>query len=427
MNSAFAAGAVSGKVIVAPYGDATIRLPKTNAAVSIELPVTDKKITVAYAYAAEAGEKPATLSITAPSTDNLVLEVPETTVTLNGATYKEVSAMTADNTLIVAEGATIQKLTVLKGNVEIYGKVVEFVKAAGVASTYTLHITTAERLAELAKEVNTGACNYDIVLLDSDIDLENKAWTPIGSTQYNQFTKIFDGQNHTISNLSINNPYGKNVGLFGFTKTGEVKNLIVNNASVTGDLSVGVVAGSPYTTKYSNIKVTGLVKVTGYSYVGGILGKNAYANLTDLTIDAYKGSFVKADSEAYRTYVGGIIGFMGEGAQVVSNARSNIDVIGSTCDVGGITGIAHYGNSFRNCVCTGNVTLENATDAGDHLEIGGIAGVWHDQTGKTVTFTDCSFTGTLKTALKGVDKSADVATRTASRVANTKKTAQANS
>lgn len=409
LNDAFAAGVVNGKVFTAPYADAIIFLPKTDAAVSIELPITDKTITIKYAYAAEANQKPATLSITAPSTDNLVLELPETTVTLNGEIYKEVSAKTADNTLIVAAGTTVQKLNVLKGNVEVYGNVVEFVKDNKVVSTYTLHIATAERLAELATEVNKGACNYDIIMLDNDIDLENKAWTPIGK-EANVFSKIFDGQNHTISNLTINNSWGNDIGLFGFTKKGEVKNLTINNATVKGYLDVGVVAGTPYTTKYTNIKVTGLVKVNGYSYVGGMFGKNAYANLTNLTIDADEGSYVKAASGASgRSYVGGIVGFMGEGAQVVSDVQSNIDVIGSTCDVGGITGMAHYGNTFRNCVCTGNVTLENAPEAGYELEIGGIAGVWHDQTGKTVTFTNCSFTGTLKTALNGEDKSADVA------------------
>ena len=57
-------------------------------------------------------------------------------------------------------------------------------------------------------------------------------------------------------------------------------------------------------------------------------------------IRADKGSYVKAQSETYRTYVGGVVGFMGEGNNVLSNVESNIDVIGSTCDVGGITGIA---------------------------------------------------------------------------------------
>ena len=171
---------------------------------------------------------------------------------------------------------------------------------------------------------------------------------------------------------------------------------------------MGVVAGTPYTSKYTDITVCGDVYVNGYAYVRGVFGKNAYANLTDITVDVNEGSYVKARSYGYRTYVGGVVGFMGEGNQIVSNVKSNIDVFGSTCDVGGITGIAHYGNQFINCVCTGNVTLENARDAGDHLEIGGIAGVWLNTDGQKVTFTNCSFTGKLSTTLNGVDKTADL-------------------
>lgn len=100
---------------------------------------------------------------------------------------------------------------------------------------------------------------------------------------------------------------------------------------------------------------------------------------------------------------------MGEGNIIVSNISSNIDVIGSTCDIGGITGIAHYGNTFENCVSTGNVTLENAQDEGDHLEIGGIAGVWMNSDAGKVTFTNCRFEGTLSSSLNGVDKSEEVA------------------
>ncbi len=81
-----------------------------------------------------------------------------------------------------------------------------------------------------------------------------------------------------------------------------------------------------------------------------------------------------------------------------------LPVIGSTIDVGGIVGIAHYGNSFIDCSSSGDVTITNAADASDVEEIGGIAGVWHNQNGTTVTFKDCVFTGTLKTNItEGVD------------------------
>ena len=167
---------------------------------------------------------------------------------------------------------------------------------------------------------------------------------------------------------------------------------------VSGRLNVGAVAGTPYTTKYTNINLTGHVEINGMSYVGGVFGKNVYANITGVTVDVDEKSYVKAVSTengtAYRTYVGGVIGFMGEGGHTVSDVTSNINVIGDVCDVGGITGIAHYGNNFKNIVCTGTVTNTNK-DAAEAKETGGIAGVWHNY-GSAVTFEECYFDGTVE-------------------------------
>ncbi len=273
----------------------------------------------------------------------------------------------------------------------------------------TVQISSASAMSAFAVMVNNGETfeNYTVTL-NADIDLNYQPWTPIG-TSTNAFKGNFDGNGYKISNLKAGTDSQSNVGLFGYTTDGTIKDIHIHNAEIKGYLNVGVVAGTPYTTEYSDIKVTGLVKVEGYAYVGGMFGKNAYANLTNLTIEADEGSYVRAESENYRTYVGGVVGFMGEGGHSVSNVVSNIDVYGSTCDVGGITGIAHYNNKFINCSCTGKVTLENAQDPGDHLEIGGIAGVWHNENGTTVTFTNCSFTGTLSTSLNGVDCSEEIA------------------
>ena len=276
-----------------------------------------------------------------------------------------------------------------------------------------IEINSVGNLRTLAAEVNSGnTMSKWNVALKADLDLENKSWTPIGNASY-AFQGIFDGENHTISNLYINTPNNSNVGLFGHTTDGEVKNLTVNNATVKGYLEVGTVAGTPYTSKYNNITVTGNVKVDGFSYVGGMLGKNLYVSADNLTVNVNKGSYVSANSieygVEYRTYVGGVVGFMGEGGHKVSNVTSNIDVIGTTCDAGGITGIAHYGNKFENCVATCNVSLTNAAEA-LYSEIGGIAGVWHNNDGSTVTFTNCSFTGTLS-SVRG-DKTYDVSGNT---------------
>ncbi|MBQ8764906.1 MAG: hypothetical protein IJZ12_03175, partial [Clostridia bacterium] len=240
--------------------------------------------------------------------------------------------------------------------------------------------------------VNAGdTYNGKYVKLAADIDLKDEAWTPIA-----KFEGVFDGDNKTISNLVVNGGRNKDQGFFAVTMGGEIKNITFNNAKVTGRLDVGVVSGTPYTSKYTNIKVTGHVEVNGMAYVGGVGGKNAYADWTDITVDVDESSYVKAIStengSAYRTYVGGVIGFMGEGSHTVKNVTSNINVIGDVCDIGGIVGIAHYGNNFENVKCTANVTNTN-TDSAKSAQTGGIAGVWHNEKGYTVTFTNCNFTG----------------------------------
>ena len=244
------------------------------------------------------------------------------------------------------------------------------------------------------------------IVLDKDIELGGQEWTPIG-TSANPFKGTFDGNGHIIKNLVVTGGSESNKGLFGYTTNGEVKNLTIQDAKVSGRLNVGVVAGTPYTTKYTDITVKGHIEVNGLAYVGGVGGKNAYADWTNITVDVDETSYVKAHSiengTAYRTYVGGVVGFNGEGGHSFKNITSNINVEGSTCDVGGLFGIAHYDNKFENCVCSGNVEIYAAEEADEAQEIGGIAGVWHNQNGTTVTMTDCEFTGTLATNIEGVE------------------------
>lgn len=292
-------------------------------------------------------------------------------------------------------------------------------------------IDSLDQLKFFRDAVNDGnSFNGQTVKLTVSINLNNEEWAPIGKSG-KPFRGTFDGNGNTVSNLYINTPTQNDVGFFGYTSVGEIKNLTIKNANVTGYLDVGAVAGTPYTSKYTNITLTGDVKIQGFSYVGGMFGKNVYADLTNLTIDATEGSYVTADSVenglAYRTYVGGVIGFMGEGNTVVKNVTSNINVSGSTCDVGGITGIAHYNNSFVNVTCTADeVVLVNAVDEGDQLEVGGIAGVWHNKANTTVQFINCTVENTqIKSTLNGVEQ--DVSANTVSGKAYNAETATSGS
>ena len=254
-------------------------------------------------------------------------------------------------------------------------------------------IKNIEDLRFFRDSVNAGttyAGKY--VVLTADVDLAGEEWAPIGNSS-NAFKGIFDGANHTVSNLVITG-YKSDVGFFGFTTDGEIKNLTINNAQVSGRLNVAVVAGTPYTSKYTNITVTGHVEVNGMAYVGGVGGKNAYANWTNITVNVDSTSYVKANSTEngtnYRTYVGGVIGFNGEGNHLFKDITSNIKVIGNIRDIGGIFGIAHYDNRFENITFNGSVEAPEGAK-----EVGGIAGVWHNQANTTVTFTNCDSNGSV--------------------------------
>ena len=243
-------------------------------------------------------------------------------------------------------------------------------------------------------------------VLSQNINLDNHDWTPIGSSA-NPFKGTFNGNGKIISNLVVQGGSSSDMGLFGATRDGEIKNFIIENANVSGRLNVGVVAGTPYTSKYTDITVKGHVEVNGMAYVGAVGGKNAYADWTNITVNVDETSYVNANSvengTAYRTYVGGVVGFNGEGGHKFKNITSNIDVKGSTCDVGGLFGIAHYSNQFENCVCKGNVEIYDAEEAEEAQQIGGIAGVWHNATDYTVTFTNCRFDGELQTNIENLD------------------------
>lgn len=269
-----------------------------------------------------------------------------------------------------------------------------------------VEISSVAGLKHFAKVVNNGnKMQGKTVKLTANLDLNNEPWEPIGNTDTKSFNGVFDGGNHVISNLLVEGSVNTSAanayhGLFGCTANGEVKNLTINNARVTGGLEVGAIVGRPYTSKMTNLTLTGDVQVSGLSYVGGMLGKNAYANLTNLTVNVSPGSRVEAQSEDLMTYVGGVVGFMGEGNITVSNVISNIDVCGSTAGIGGIAGNIHYGNTFSNCsVAEGTEVKMTAANPKYHpfdtMQIGGIAGLWVNAGNTDCAISDCVFAGSL--------------------------------
>lgn len=116
-NEAFENGATSVKIESVTEAT-TISLPQVQESTAIILPETEAEVTIKYPE--NATEVPAELNISIPegSVENIILNVPNTTVYINGQ-LTSLSAATADNTLYVKAGANIGSLEIIKGNVVI--------------------------------------------------------------------------------------------------------------------------------------------------------------------------------------------------------------------------------------------------------------------------------------------------------------------
>ena len=85
-------GATDITVTTAPTTVATVEIPHTLTAeqaakeITITLPETDQQVTLAYTTE-QSGQAPEAVNITVPTTDKLIINLPKSTVTLNGTRY----------------------------------------------------------------------------------------------------------------------------------------------------------------------------------------------------------------------------------------------------------------------------------------------------------------------------------------------------
>lgn len=195
-----------------------------------------------------------------------------------------------------------------------------------------------------ADDLNAVRLNLDAnYVLGKDIDLkcysrrEEEGWEPIGTDFENGFNGIFDGQNHTISNLYINTD-NDNIGLFGFVaynegKTIEIKNLILKDVNITGNQNVGSIAANfAMYAIISNVHSSGTIN--GESYVGGLVGKNTYGGFNSIGGDLNFSSFT-GQINSSGAYAGGLIG---RNFGNIENSNSNIIINSNGDNVGGIVG-----------------------------------------------------------------------------------------
>lgn len=148
-------------------------------------------------------------------------------------------------------------------------------------------ISTAEQLYRIHDDLTS---HY---ILISDIDLSAyENWTPIGAFQSLSdapedaevphpdyaFTGTFNGDGHTISNLTVSSDAPMGAGLFGCaagTENGAayIRNFTLKNVNVSGFYLVGGAVGLQFMNcPVSDIHLVGENTLTGMQGIGGIVG-----------------------------------------------------------------------------------------------------------------------------------------------------------
>ena len=186
------------------------------------------------------------------------------------------------------------------------------------------------------------------------------------------FTATFEGNGHAILNLYINRSAENNVGLFGYTTSPSLSNLMLagSNMQVSGNGRVGALAGWASNSTINNILVRGTVQ--GGDATGALAGYALYSEI--------RRCYSSADASG-GTSTGGLVG---------SLDSSDIDLSGATGSVSGnyqVGGLAGYQK--------GSITQSYATGAVDAKgqRVGGLVGDLYSSFGRASRITDSYASG----------------------------------
>ena len=317
-----------------------------------------------------------------------------------------------------------------------------------------IHIYTVAELKWIADKVNNDGNTFDgyTIYLENNLDFgaretsgtwentENEVlkWTAIGKQKDIPLKATFEGNNHIIKGVYINDETNFN-GIFG--NSSSILNLTVKNSYIKGGTCSGTVVGAVRSGTIENChninstvelydecrgvggvagQVKGVIKnctniggrvvgkkdANGYTLTGGVVGTLATGG--SQAIDCYNTGNVTGEGDyvggvvgganpsstvqdCYNTgnvtgkgnFVGGVVGF-GKSSSTVQDCYNTGDVTGEGNDVGGVVGVAYTSSTVQDCYNTGNVT-------GEGVNVGGVVGGG----GSSLTVQDCYNTGNV--------------------------------
>ncbi len=287
---------------------------------------------------------------------------------------------------------------------------VSITNSGGSVTNYML-VNDANDLSDVSNA--SSSWNKDFAL-NTSIDASSlKNFTPIGNSGTN-FTGIFNGQNYTISNLSIDQPSTDDVGLFGATNGATLENMYLQNINVIGQNYVGGLTGAMVNGSIDNVGIlSGNISGSG-SKIGGLLGgntagtgaiTNSFSNTNVIGGGSQIGGLVGLSfaniSDSYSTgnvystgsgqsQIGGLVGLsnqVGGGPGSITDSYSTANVYGGTSNnVGGLVGFNNNADPIIRSYSTGKVTSTG-------FDVGGLVGFNNEATIED-SFWDTTTSGT---------------------------------
>lgn len=291
-------------------------------------------------------------------------------------------------------------------------------------------IRNADDLIELSASIAKGEFVTSHFIVTADIDMTGKTFMPIAKSSSRQFKGSFDGQNHTISKLTLRNTEEAASGLFGYLYEATVKNVVLADVDFDSEyVFTGGIAGHVRKSTVENCRVSGLVRAykSGISvsadsvipvtsgnagYSGGICG---YVENSTLRNCVFEGS-----ATFYGKFSAGVAGF-------TFNSTVENCGVAKGCPVnvyyhfgGGVIGRAMGADNFvKGCFFEGNYTTVGYCAGGivgqliggkvedcvfgsyavlgsDKYFVGGIAGSCQPQA--DIVISNCASYGTVKGA-----------------------------
>lgn len=237
-------------------------------------------------------------------------------------------------------------------------------------------IATAEQLAKLAVDVNSGVDSVshsgEYFVLSDNINLSAHRWRPIGDgaadRSFHAFLGHFDGQNYTIT------------GLYVDESIETAKDGLSYNAGLFGNVANATTSEELYDTIVNLHLKDVYVKAGGeYGAAGALSGfiTNSGTRVANCSVED---GTVTGEGKNGESGTGGLVGYTAW--TVFENCTANVSVISNVGCVGGFVG-STFGNTFNNCVAYGDV------EGG--WSVGGFAGIlfWR------ISATNCAAHGNV--------------------------------